>query len=125
MLILIFLNSLLVSFVRKSASWIIRGLTGVTSRSTLRANALPKIRCLGFAPRSGSFAFEPAVLVSSIPSLSGIPSLSFTHSVRKSASSICFVLTEFRLSGSAPVGSICSLSGISSLSFIHSVRKSA
>ena len=33
-----------------------------------------------------SFAFEPAVLVSSIPSLSGIPSLSFIHSVRKSAS---------------------------------------
>ena len=46
MLILIFLNSLLVSFVRKSASWIIRGLTGVTSRSTLRAKALAKIRVL-------------------------------------------------------------------------------
>ena len=37
-----------------------------------------KIDCLGFAPRArtrhrrgGSFAFEPAVLVSSIPSLSG------------------------------------------------------
>ena len=28
--------------------------------------------CLGFAPRSGSFAFEPLVQVSSIPSLSGL-----------------------------------------------------
>ena len=37
---------------------------------------------LGFAPRSGNLAFEPAVLVSSIPSLSGIH---FIHSVRKSA----------------------------------------
>ncbi len=35
----------------------------------------PQIRCLGFAPRSGSFAFEPAVQLRSIPSLSGLVSL--------------------------------------------------
>ena len=48
----------------------------------------PQIRCLGFAPRSGSFAKEPTVQVCSIPSLSGIH---YVHSVRKSASWILAV----------------------------------
>ena len=54
-------------------------------RNTRRRTAS---RCLGFAPRSESFAFEPMVQVCSISSLSGIHFRSFRPQIRSQ--------TEFR-----------------------------
>jgi len=49
-------------------------LPSLTRVSQLRCSLFRKIRCLGFAPRSESFAIEPLVQVCSISSLSGLTS---------------------------------------------------